>query len=178
MTRIFRHHNIDFKLRGVTRTKNAAWSNMENLLQMNSHLRKGDFASLNMYFLSGFFNGTGNLGQTYNLVKFDGDEDSDSFYLDGTINDINTMPGGKEFRKKDETYTNFNSLGRSAVHEVGHWLGLYHVFASQTKNPCSADDRGDGVDDNPQQSEPTNNGCSTSKRHNNFCSITPKAQRT
>lgn len=178
MSRIFALFDISFNLMEVTKTENATWSNMQNTEQMTSHLRKGDFASLNMYFLSGFFNGTKTLGSTLRLFKFDGDEESEFFYRDGTMNDINTMPGGRQYREKYQEHINFNNLGRSAVHEVGHWLGLNHVFANQTQHPCSADDEGDGVDDTPRQSAPTRNGCSTRVRHNNFCSIKPKAHRT
>jgi len=174
MSRIYAPYNISFNLRDVTRTKNADWSNLQDGKKMTSNLRQGDFASLNMYFLSGFFDVTGTLGRTYNSFKFDGDEESDIFYRDGTVIDINTMPGGKQYGPKDK-YENVNNLGRGTVHEVGHWLGLNHVFANQTLEPCSADDKGDGVDDTPQQFEPTYKGCSVRDRHDNFCSIKPKA---
>jgi Pregnancy-associated plasma protein-A/Secretion system C-terminal sorting domain len=48
-------------------------------------------------------------------------------------------------------YTGFNKddyygLGRVGVHEVGHYLGLTHIWG--TKNGCDDDD---GIDDTPQQ---------------------------
>jgi len=42
-------------------------------------------------------------------------------------------------------------LGRTTVHEIGHWLGLSHVWGPGTGG-CSEDD---GMDDTPTQEEPT-----------------------
>ena len=45
-------------------------------------------------------------------------------------------------------------LGRTATHEIGHWLGLRHVWGN---GGCSSDD---GFDDTPIQTDP-NYGCPT-----------------
>ena len=45
------------------------------------------------------------------------------------------------------------NLGRTATHEVGHWLGLYHIWGDEPQ--CSQDD---GVSDTPQQKD-KNYGC-------------------
>ena len=50
-------------------------------------------------------------------------------------------------------------MGRTAVHESGHWFGLLHTFQDES---CDAKDPGDYVDDTPQESEPTS-GCPTNK---------------
>lgn len=42
-------------------------------------------------------------------------------------------------------------LGRTAVHEIGHWLGLSHVWGPNSGG-CNEDD---GMDDTPIQDEPT-----------------------
>ena len=45
------------------------------------------------------------------------------------------------------------NLGRTATHEVGHWLGLYHIWGDEPQ--CAQDD---GVADTPQQKD-KNYGC-------------------
>jgi Pregnancy-associated plasma protein-A len=49
------------------------------------------------------------------------------------------------------------NLGRTAVHEVGHWLNLLHIWGSDTGG-CT---RSDNVDDTPNQAGP--NGSNTRK---------------
>lgn len=46
------------------------------------------------------------------------------------------------------------NLGRTATHEVGHYLGLYHIWGDDEdqSNTCSEDDL---INDTPKQSEPT-----------------------
>jgi len=43
------------------------------------------------------------------------------------------------------------NLGRTATHEVGHWLGLNHIWGDDA-GTCSQDD---GIDDTPMQQGPT-----------------------
>ena len=64
--------------------------------------------------------------------------------------------------------TDYN-MGRTAVHESGHWFGLLHTFQDES---CSPSDPGDYVDDTPQESIPTS-GCPAGK---NSCPSRPVPQ--
>src|SRR3569833_578584 len=67
--------------------------------------------------------------------------------LDAVVVDYRSVPGG--------AFDHFNR-GYTAVHETGHWLGLFHPFENGCVPP------GDGVDDTPYESAPTL-GCPSSK---------------
>jgi len=83
--------------------------------------------------------------------------------LDGTLLGYAQFPGGSA--STDGVVIDFDDfgtigtaappfdLGRTATHEVGHWLGLYHIWGDEPN--CSQDD---GVADTPQQKD-KNYGC-------------------
>ena len=82
---------------------------------MKPALRKGNYADLNIYFLSDL--GGGLLG----ICNFPttAPRGSSAFNQDGCDVLADSLPGGSA--------TKFN-LGGTAAHEVGHWHGLFHVF--------------------------------------------------
>lgn len=77
--------------------------------------------------------------------------------IGGGIAGYSSFPGGNP--AKDAIvidYTNFGkgsldpnyNLGRTAIHEVGHWLGLYHIWGINENANCNNDDM---VADTPNQ---------------------------
>jgi len=138
---------ISFRLAGTDFTVNDAWaaagqsSSAERAMKQS--LKKGTYGQLDLYFLSDL--GGGLLGFCYFPVASPTTSDRT---LDGCINLAGSLPSGEA--------TNYN-LGLTAVHEVGHWFGLYHVFQGQA---CSGS--GDYVSDTPIQKTATS-GCPSSQ---------------
>ncbi|MFI6501000.1 zinc metalloprotease [Nonomuraea typhae] len=132
---------VRFRLDGTTLTRHADWFGdpLGHEQAMKSRLRKGGVQTLNLY-----------VGQLSELVL--GFSTYPFWYagspqLDGVVIDWRSMPGGA-LRNFDRGFT--------GVHEIGHWLGLFHTF----ENGCEAP--GDGVDDTPPEGLPTE-GCPASK---------------
>ncbi|CAG7853122.1 Extracellular metalloprotease ARB_05317; Flags: Precursor [Serendipita indica DSM 11827] len=135
-----------FVLDRTTRTKNKTWFNKVNVrspLQddMKKQLHVGDARTLNVYtvnFPTAGFLGYAPYPQFYAQAPWD----------DGVVIKHSSVPGGAA--------VSFNQ-GKTLTHEVGHWLGLLHVFNEDGK--CVD---WDFVSDTPVQSTWTE-GCPTSK---------------
>jgi hypothetical protein len=117
----------------ATKTVNATWAKDGDTLAMKKALRKGSYRDLNLYFVDE----TTALGYCTFPTK-SATPGSDDFYHDGCVNVATSVPGGE---------APFD-MGRTAVHEAGHWMGLDHVFWNGCDSP------GDFVDDTPAQKEP------------------------
>lgn len=113
---------------------------------MKTALRQGTYADLNLYFLSDL--GGGLLGFCYFPDTVSGDKTDPLVIQDGCVNLAGSLPNGP--------VRNYN-LGGTAVHEVGHWFGLFHVFQGS-----SCEGPGDSVFDTPRQLTPTS-GCPEKK---------------
>jgi hypothetical protein len=125
-----------FNLVAVTRTTNATWYNGMTLGsaeedQAKNALRQGGANVLNLYTANV---GDGQLGFASWPWDYAGDPK-----LDGVVVLFSTLPGG--------TAAPYN-LGQTAVHMVGHWMGLLHTF----EGGCGK--TGDFVADTPPQKDP------------------------
>ncbi|HEX2313790.1 MAG TPA: zinc metalloprotease [Thermomonospora sp.] len=132
---------VRFRLAGYDVTSNAAWFRRPDRYerQMKTALHRGGPNTLNLYTAAV---GVRVLGfSTYPQGVRDRPTD------DGVVIDYRSVTGGA-YRNYDHGYT--------AVHEVGHWLGLFHTF----ENGC--DSPGDHVADTPYEAVPTE-GCPRTK---------------
>lgn len=132
-----------FNLVDTDFTTNDEWAAAEygsnTEAEMKKALKQGSYADLNLYFLSDL--GGGLLGFCYFPQE---EPTSEDIALDGCVNLADSLPGGAA--------TNYD-LGITAVHETGHWFGLFHVFQGES---CTGD--GDFIADTPAQKIATS-GC-------------------
>jgi hypothetical protein len=136
LERSFRGTGFDFQLTKVDRIANDEWATQTEKFEaaMKRKLHRGNKSDLNVYIAAGF----DYLGWSY--LPEDLGKDSK---LDGIVIQPTSLPGGA---------APFD-LGLTAVHEVGHWLGLEHTF----KGGCNGKN-GDFIDDTPNEKGPAE-GC-------------------
>ncbi|WP_344831724.1 zinc metalloprotease [Actinocorallia longicatena] len=132
---------VRFVLVSTDYSDNDRWFNApaDNEIAIKSHLHQGGREVLNLY--SAAVGGDVLGFSTFPELQRDEPD------LDGVVIDYRTMPGG--------TYPHYN-LGYTAVHEIGHWLGVFHTFENGCRSP------GDAVADTPPEEEATD-GCPSGK---------------
>jgi len=133
LNRAFVNLDFSFNLMDVTRHYDTAWHTDRESVRYRSLTRQGGVNALNIWLVDFKYLG---------IATFPWDYASNP-KIDGIRVQYSSLPGG--------TATNFN-LGKTATHEAGHWLGLYHTF----QGGCTT--RNDEVSDTPAQSSPTS-GC-------------------
>ncbi|NUO97370.1 MAG: zinc metalloprotease [Nonomuraea sp.] len=132
---------VRFHLEGVSVQENGAWfaDPVGNEQAMKSRLHQGGPQTLNLYIaqLSELMLGFASYPYWYEGAPG----------LDGVVIDWRSLPGG--------AMTNYNR-GFTGVHEIGHWLGLFHTFENGCEPP------GDGIDDTAAEAKATE-GCPETK---------------
>lgn len=127
----FKPWKYKFNLADVSTTVNAEWAtdiDTEREAKMKA-LRKGNYATLNVFMVEGAVGGVCSLPQSGSAPISQAKLDGDGCFV----------PWGPA--------TNASTL----THEVGHWMGLLHVF----QGGCDGD--GDGCDDTAPQAGPSRN---------------------
>lgn len=126
---------FSFTLAGVDRFYNSTWHRDGASRTYRSQTRQGGADALNIWLVNFSYLG---------VATFPWDYSSDPS-VDGIRVQYSSLPGGSA--------TGFN-LGKTATHEAGHWLGLYHTF----QGGCTSTN--DEVADTPAQGGPSS-GCPT-----------------
>jgi hypothetical protein len=122
-----------FYLAGSNKYYNDTWHKDRQSTQYRAATRQGGKNALNIWLVDFKYLG---------IATFPWDYASNP-QIDGIRVQWDSLPGG------DITHYN---LGKTATHEAGHWLGLYHTFQGGCNQP------NDEVADTPAQSSPTT-GC-------------------
>lgn len=121
MTKDYEDMGFQFSIKDIDWTINADWAQDGDELAMKRKLRKGDYKTLNLYYINDLGGPNG-----YCYFPTAASPGSDTFYKDGCSIQTDKMTNGQ-----------------TTTHEVGHWLGLFHTF----QGGCS--EQGDLVDDTP-----------------------------
>jgi len=149
MNRDYNSTGIRWQLKTISRIESEDWflraaPDSKQETAMKQLYRKGTKAALNVYTV-GFRNpdAAGLLGIAAFPMDYQANPQNDGIMLL-----YSTLPGSPA--------STFN-LGRTLVHEAGHWCGLYHTFQGGCDSP------GDEVDDTPPEASPAK-GCPVNRK--------------
>ncbi|GIZ43003.1 hypothetical protein CKM354_000624900 [Cercospora kikuchii] len=158
MRNAFAAWDITLVTRDIRWVVNNAWIPLEPLTQqeldMKLALRRGGYNDLNMYFVSA-------LGRDLAGYCFYPEPNPSDYMraIDGCTQQAATLPGGTAPGRRN---------GGTAIHEIGHWFGLFHVHTEG----ATCDAPGDFVDDTPAQKDP-NWSCPVGNERQDSCPDQP-----
>jgi hypothetical protein len=140
LNKAYQKFHFRFTKAGVDRTKNARWFTMglRTAAEMEAKTALGKEQDTHLNFYTANI-GNGLLGWATFPFDF-----ASAPSMDGVVILNTSLPGG--------TSVPYN-LGMTAVHEIGHWLGLYHTFQGGCVPP------GDEVADTADESDPATGSC-------------------
>lgn len=148
-----------FTFTHIATTYTNDWSMANSSISMHLNhtipaLRMGTMRTLNLFIPSGFGVGTGALGYCLSPFAFPdglGGTIGGALASDGCLIAPQTLPAKHPSDPSGWQY----GMGKTAVHEVGHWLGLLHVFMQAAPWGGECGSVGDLVGDTPPQSSPS-----------------------
>lgn len=142
LNRTFQEYGFQFTLDSVERVPNTDWSQhvtgSEQEREMKETLAISPATTLNLYICD---------IEALGFTTIPWSQFAEDHYENSCVIKYTTLPG-----RDDDLGAPYNE-GDTAVHEVGHFLGLFHTFENGCNEP------GDEVDDTPYQAEATEGGC-------------------
>jgi hypothetical protein len=116
-----------FQVQSVVKTSGPDMCDQQNEANMKAKLRKGSRDALNLYITD--LSACGLLGYS----SWPWDLKKKGLTMDGVVIHYDTLPGGQ--------YRPYN-LGRTGIHEIGHWLGE-HMNRLSSRHMLCRDERGE-----------------------------------
>jgi hypothetical protein len=174
LNRDFNATGFSFKLQGINYWKNSSWLKVPDTdegatLDMMKALHKDVATTLNVYLVNEIEE------ETYGFATWPWD--FSGIDGDGEENEENVGDGENDYRHgivmiKEQLPPKkvIDDNGRTLVHEVGHYLGLYHTFEGGCNDE---DDYGDRVDDTPTMKKASEAECTEDEEDFDSCPNDP-----
>ncbi|KAK0633888.1 hypothetical protein B0T14DRAFT_417996 [Immersiella caudata] len=149
---LFKPRGISFRHDASMRqwVVNASWAGPDrDFNEMKEALHKGDYRTINLYIRNITIRDYGgSCSNPWTQEEIWNVPFPRRLLQDGCVINTETLAGSGH---------SFMNMGKTAVHEIGHWFGLFHTYEAGTvrdgvnpPNPCWAGNPGDEVKDTPR----------------------------